>query len=314
MSHLFIGIDVGSSSVRAGLYDASGQKLGYCEHSIQIWSSPAGLPQGSYEQSTADIWAAVCHTVKEVTKGYSPGSVKGIGFDATCSLVVVDKDGGPVTVSTSHDPARNVIMWQDHRALVEADAINSTNHPVLQYVGGKISPEMQPPKLLWLKTHLYDECWRKAGHFMDLADYMTYRATGSHSRSLCCVVCKWTYVGHPPSLEKGMDDRVTHGWNDSFWQQMGLEDIVHEEYIRIGTVMLTPGEPVGQGLTSEAAVELGLNVGTPVSAALIDAHAGGLGMLGANLTSLGNPQLCNTTSRLAVIGGTSTCLMAVDIL
>ena len=31
-----------------------------------------------------------------------------------------------------------------------------------------------------------------------------------------------------------MDDRVTHGWNDSFWQQMGLEDIVHEEYIRIG--------------------------------------------------------------------------------
>ena len=34
---------------------------------------------------------------------------------------------------------------------------------------------------------------------------------------------------------------------------------------------------MGQGLTSEAAVELGLNAGTPVSAALIDAHAGGLG-------------------------------------
>lgn len=94
----------------------------------------------------------------------------------------MDKDGDPVTVSTSRDPARNVIMWQDHRALVEADAINSTNHPVLQFVGGKISPEMQPPKLLWLKTHLYNECWSKAGHFMDLADYMTYRATGSHSR------------------------------------------------------------------------------------------------------------------------------------
>lgn len=63
MSHLFIGVDVGTSSVRAAIYDALGQKLGYCERSIQIWKSP-DLPDGSYEQSSTDIWAAVCHTVK----------------------------------------------------------------------------------------------------------------------------------------------------------------------------------------------------------------------------------------------------------
>lgn len=50
--------------------------------------------------------------------------------------------------------------------------INATGHPVLRYVGGKISPEMQTPKILWLKEnrpHIYQQ----ARHFFDLADYLT---------------------------------------------------------------------------------------------------------------------------------------------
>lgn len=97
---------------------------------------------------------------------------------------MVDAYGHPVTVSLSQDPERNVILWQDHRAVREAEEINShlPPHPVLRYVGGKISPEMEPPKLLWLKQHLHEVCWKKAAHFFDLADYLTYRATGATSR------------------------------------------------------------------------------------------------------------------------------------
>ena len=80
------------------------------------------------------------------------------------------------------DPNRNVILWQDHRAKQEAIEINSLHHPVLRYVGGALSPEMQPPKLLWLKKHLRQDCWERAGYFFDLADYLTYRATGVCSR------------------------------------------------------------------------------------------------------------------------------------
>ncbi len=108
--------------------------------------------------------------------------IAGIGFDATCSLVALDTTGSPVTVSPTKEKQRNVIFWQDHRAIEEADEINAKHHPVLRFVGGKISPEMQPPKLLWLKRHLREECWTKAAHFLDLSDYLTYRATGSTSR------------------------------------------------------------------------------------------------------------------------------------
>ena len=112
----------------------------------------------------------------------SSSEVGGLGFTATCSLVAVDTKGAPVTVSLSKDPQRNVILWQDHRAVQEAEEINRRGHEVLQFVGGQISPEMQPPKLLWLKRNLQTDCWDKAGHFFDLSDYLTYRATGATSR------------------------------------------------------------------------------------------------------------------------------------
>lgn len=42
-------------------------------------------------------------------------------------------------------------MWMDHRAVEQASSITNTGHKVLSRVGGVMSPEMQPPKLLWLK-------------------------------------------------------------------------------------------------------------------------------------------------------------------
>lgn len=49
-------------------------------------------------------------------------------------------------------------MWMDHRAADQVARINGTQHSVLRYVGGVMSVEMQPPKLLWMKevsTHIH---------------------------------------------------------------------------------------------------------------------------------------------------------------
>jgi len=71
------------------------------------------------------------------------------------------------------------------------------------------------------------------------------------------------------------------------------------------------GEAVGQGLTPAGAGELGLKPGTAVGVSIIDAHAGGLGLLGAPVGGVA-PTLESMETRLALIGGTSSCHMAVS--
>ena len=63
-------------------------------------------------------------------------------------VVAIGEDESPVTVSLSGDARRNVIVWMDHRAVEQAERINTLHSPVLQFVGGAVSPEMQPPKVL----------------------------------------------------------------------------------------------------------------------------------------------------------------------
>ena len=290
-----LGIDVGTGSARAGLFTPRGRMLASASHPIRMWK-----PEPDFvEQSSDDIWRACCRAVREALEkgGVAPEQVCGVGFDATCSLVVLDDKSRPVTVSPTGKAAQNVIVWMDHRAKGQASRINRTRHAVLKYVGGAISPEMQTPKLLWLKETM-PETWRRAGAFFDLPDFLTYRATGDDTRSLCSTVCKWTYLG-----QRGGEGL---GWDAGYFREIGLGDLAGEGFRRIGTRIRPMGEPAGCGLTEQSARELGLVAGTPVGVSVIDAHAGGLGMLGASLK--GKTDL---RGRLALIGGTSSCHMAV---
>ena len=85
-------------------------------------------------------------------------------------------------------------------------------------------------------------------------------------------------------LKFSSDSGIARGWNESFWNGIGLDDLVAEGFSRIGTTILPPGTPVGCGLEEGAAHELGLVPGTAVGTAIIDAHAGGLGMLYVTLS------------------------------
>ncbi|OAY69701.1 FGGY carbohydrate kinase domain-containing protein [Ananas comosus] len=284
---VFLGVDVGTGSARAGsvigagLFDEKGRLLGSASSPIQIWKE-----KDCIEQSSTDIWHAICAAVKAACSlaNVAAQEVVGLGFAATCSLVAVDSDGSPVSVSWSSDARRNIIVWMDHRAVEQAERINSRNSPVLQYCGGGVSPEMQAPKLLWVKENLR-ESWSMVFRWMDLSDWLAYRATGDDTRSLCTTVCKWTYLGHAHmelARETDSRDMEACGWDDVFWEEIGLEDLVEGNHAKIGRSVAFPGHPLGSGLTHAAAKasdELGLFPGTPVGTSLIDAHAGGIGVM-----------------------------------
>ncbi|HUK00243.1 MAG TPA: FGGY-family carbohydrate kinase [Stellaceae bacterium] len=292
MKQAFIGIDAGTASVRAAIFDAEGSLIATARRPIAIWHEAGDI----VEQSSTDIWDACAGAVRAVMReaALPPAAVKGIGFDATCSLVVLDHAQNPLSISLSGDPQRNVIVWMDHRAVAEAIRISDTGDEVLRHVGGIISPEMQTPKLLWLKQHL-SGTYRQAGHFLDLADFLTFRATGRNVRSVCTLTCKWTYLAHE------------RRWSRRYFERIGLAELLADNCARIGQEIIEPGTALGTGLTPASAEALGLLPGTAVGAALIDAHAGGIGTIGGQGADETPVDLLD---RLAYIMGTSACIMA----
>ena len=199
MTAFFIGVDVGTGSARAGVFDGRGTLLSAAKEDLRIWRTD----DGRVEQSSAQIWAAVCAAVRRAREraAVAPTDVAGIGFDATCSMVVQGEAGG-LPVGDAGRPDRDVIVWMDHRATKQAQRINAGDHNVLRYVGGRISPEMQIPKLLWLKEHRA-EVFEAARHFFDLTDFLTWKASGDTARSACTVTCKWTYLAHEDRWDAG---------------------------------------------------------------------------------------------------------------
>jgi len=286
---VLLAVDVGTGSARAALVDPQGHMRARATHPIRL-DRPA--PDHA-EHSSEDIWRAVCTAVRAACREarIDSADVAGVSFDATCSLVALDGDDRPASVSITGDDQWNVIVWLDHRAAAEAEEATATQHRVLEHVGGVMSPEMEIPKLMWLKRQQPAQ-WRRYGRILDLADYLVWRASGIDARSECTLACKWTYLAHERP-----------GWQADFLRKVGLADLRRRAHLP------DRAKPIGHRigtLAGSAAADLGLSTDCFVGIGILDAHAGALGALGPELA--GN-RLDNHT---AMVAGTSTCQMALS--
>lgn len=312
----YIGVDIGTGSARACIIDTNGIILGLSERPITRHE----LKPNFITQNSTEIWNAICFCVKNCMRdsGVDPNDVFGIGFDATCSLVAIsEKTDEPIGVGPDFtDHKENIILWMDHRAEEETDQVNATGDNCLKYVGGQMSIEMELPKMKWLKHNLpggISQC-----KFYDLADYLTHKATGSESRSYCSTVCKQGLV--PPGV-----DGSTTGWSKDFLLSLDLEELVEDDFRRLGGIpnkngtFLSAGDKVGK-LTPAAAEELGLTSECIVGSGVIDAYAGWIGTVAAKvdnpevleiLEKKNNGSISTSCGRLAAVAGTSTCHIAM---
>lgn len=312
----YVGVDVGTGSARACIIDTNGIILGMSERPITRHE----LKPNFITQNSTEIWNAICFCVKNCVRdsGVDPSDVFGIGFDATCSLVVLDeKTDAPIGVGPDFtDNKENIILWMDHRAVDETLNINSSGDKCLKYVGGQMSIEMELPKMKWLKHNLpggIERC-----KFYDLPDFLTHKATGSESRSYCSSVCKQGLV--PPGVDGSVD-----GWSKEFLLSLDLEELVEDDFRRLGGApnktgtFLSAGDLVGK-LTSEAAEQLGLTNECIVGSGVIDAYAGWIGTVAAkvdnpqvshSLDKRNNGTIATSCGRLAAVAGTSTCHIAM---
>ncbi|SPO03831.1 related to D-ribulokinase [Cephalotrichum gorgonifer] len=314
----YVGVDVGTGSARACIIDSTGTIKAIASEPIKMWKPQVGY----YEQSTTDIWNCICTCVRRVleSSAVAPEKVKGIGFDATCSLAVFTHDTDePVSVTgpdfANNDGAdRNVILWLDHRPEHETEKINATGHNLLRYVGGTMNIEMEMPKVLWLKNNMPPELFARC-KFYDLADALTHLATGSETRSFCSAICKQGYV------PVGVDGSVK-GWQEDFYRDIGLGELADDGFKMVGGVdrvngkFLSAGELVGK-LCEKASKDLGLPTTVAVGSGVIDAYAGWIGTVGVQIPELtdagvGVDEVAQATTRLAAVAGTSTCHLVMS--
>lgn len=283
MGRYVVAVDVGTGSARAGVYDRRGRSLGRSSFPISMKISGGRFA----EHDSEDIWKAVCRAVKGARDeaGIAPDDVAAVGFDATCSLVVRDADGRPLPVAEGGDAGWDTIAWLDHRAVEEAEELSRFGGDAVRHSGGTISPEMQLPKLMWLKRRLPD-VWDRAGMIFDLADFLTWRASGSLTRSICTLTAKWNYLSH-----------TQEGWKQAELERAGLGDLGARA--GIDAIPAPIGASLGP-LTAIAADELGVTASAVVTPGTVDAYAGQLALVANDPTAKGQAGL---------IGGTSSCLM-----
>jgi len=246
-----LGIDLGTESCRAGLFDTSGNLLA-------AEATPYGLEHprpGWAEQDPDEWWAALVESVGKVLRAAEVDgeSIVGLSADATtCTVVAFDGSGHAL---------RPAIMWMDVRASDQAARISESEHPARKYNGGgPVSAEWLPSKLLWLKEREPDT-YRDAKHYADAPDWVAFRLTGRLTANI------------NTATVRGFHDRDHGGWPTSFYEEIGLEDVFEklpQEVLDLGTVV--------EGLSREAADELGLRPGIPVAQGGGDAWIGQIGL------------------------------------
>lgn len=166
----FMGIDVGTSSVKTLMIDGEGTEIGSASRKYDVLK-----PKMNYaEQNPEEIWEAVKGTLLELSGRYpkETAQLKGISYSGQMhGLVLVDRFGKPVC---------NMIIWQDHRSVDQRDKIYSAvpfeefNRITLN----QLSPGYLIMSLMWIREHA-KEIYDRSALFLLPKDYIRYRMCGT---------------------------------------------------------------------------------------------------------------------------------------
>lgn len=172
MADTLLGLDIGSSSVKACLIDSgSGRVIAQATSPAKELEIIAAKP-GWAEQHPDLWWEHVCNCLLELKRA-TPGELgraKSIGITYQMhGLVLVDRDGKPVRPS---------IIWCDSRAVGEGEAaFKGIGEDACLNKLGNSPGNFTAAKLAWVKRN-EPEVFSKAAYFMLPGDYIAFKLTG----------------------------------------------------------------------------------------------------------------------------------------
>lgn len=264
-----LGIDVGTTAVKSAIFSDDGLLIDQASTEYETYYPY----QNAAEQEPDDWWQAVVVTVREILEKtrIQSSAIAAIAVSSQGpTMLAVDKTGRPVY------PA---LIWMDQRAddacaflreKIGADLIFRTT-------GNAINSYYVLPELLWLKQNK-PELYAKTYKILQANGYIVLKLTGHYTFDRSQAGLTLLY------------DICTGQWAENLFASLELPLELFPPISECSTVI---GE-----VTTEAAKETGLQVGTPVIAGMVDATAAAL-----EAGAVSDGTICEMT-------GTSTVIMA----
>lgn len=224
---LYIGVDLGTSSVKLLLMDEEGNIKSIVTREYELYFPKPGWS----EQNPEDWYSALVDGIKELTKDCDKSQVDGISFSGQMhGMVILDEKDQVI---------RPAILWNDGRTQAECDYLNNEigREKISSYTANMALTGFTAPKLLWVRKHEPDN-FAKIKKVMLPKDYIAYRLSGIHCTDV--------------SDASGMllFDVKNKRWSKEMLDICGLKEEqmakIHESYQVVGT------------LKKEVAQELGL--------------------------------------------------------
>lgn len=246
--HLTLGIDIGTTGVKACILDTTTGNViasGFQQH-------PLFIPKPGYaEQEGDNYWNAVVSTIKQcLRQGSFAEDIAAVGLSGLVGVTLpISKEGRPVRPGMIWMDARSEAECQEIREKVGEDKINYNN-------GNRIAPWFIEPKALWMKKHepeLFDQTYK----FLSPAGYCTYRLSGEFTINTGDAGLFYPY------------EYQQERWNPEIAEAIGIP---MDKYAQIYRSDVVVGE-----VTAAAAAETGLKKGTLVVAGGTDISSAALG-------------------------------------
>jgi len=163
----FLGIDLGTSGLRALLVDDAGVPIGSAERHYEV----AHPHSGWSEQNPADWVAALEGAVAELRSSYPE-------FASLQSIGVAGHMHGATLLDANDEVLRPCILWNDTRSHAEAAELDATDQ-VRALSGNIVFPGFTAPKLVWVKKNEPD-LFEKVRKVLLPAAYLNFYLTGQH--------------------------------------------------------------------------------------------------------------------------------------
>jgi len=246
--HLTLGIDIGTTNVKACVFDTVLQKVvaaGSQEH-------PLFLPKPGYaEQEGNNYWKAVVSSIKQCLEQLpSSDDIVGIALSGLVGVALpIDKEGNPIRPGMIWMDARSEKECQEIRDRVGEEKINHNN-------GNRTAPWFIEPKALWMKKNEPD-LFEKTYKFLSPSGYCTYRLCNEFSVNTGDAGLFYSY------------EYKKECWNPEIAKEIGIP---MEKYAKIYRSCDIVGE-----VTAAAAEETGLRKGIKVVAGGTDIGSAALG-------------------------------------